>query len=183
MPIFVFVAGIAMPPSFGVVCLDCDHKPVFRKPSSILTAKKPQKRKRRSALSPSRAKKKYYKYVLRAAKRYDIEPILLEAVIHTESNWRVDAKSSVGAYGLMQLMPATAKRFKVKNIKDPRQNIMGGARYLRYLLTLFDENLTLAIAAYNAGEGRVLKDRDIPNIRQTQGYVEKVLRRYDSQSI
>lgn len=112
-----------------------------------------------------------------AARRHGLTPELLHAVIRTESAYQVNARSHAGACGLMQLMPQTAARFKVVDIWDPAQNIQGGAAYLRFLLDLFDHDLRLALAGYNAGEGAVKKyGYEIPPYRETQNYVRKVLR-------
>jgi soluble lytic murein transglycosylase-like protein len=111
------------------------------------------------------------------AARYGLSPALLHAVIRTESAYKDNALSHAGACGLMQLMPATAARFGVRNIWDPAENIRGGAAYLRFLLDLFDGDLRLALAGYNAGENAVKKyDYQIPPYRETQDYVQKVLR-------
>jgi len=110
------------------------------------------------------------------ARRYHLPPELLHAVIKTESAYNPAALSSAGATGLMQLMPATARRYKVGDIWDPQQNLNGGARYLRYLLDLFEQDLRLALAAYNAGENAVIKyGNRIPPYPETQRYVRKVL--------
>jgi len=112
-----------------------------------------------------------------AARRHGLTPELLHAVIRTESAYQANARSHAGACGLMQLMPQTAARFKVGDIWDPAQNIQGGAAYLRFLLDLFDHDLRLALAGYNAGEGAVKKyGYQIPPYRETQDYVRKVLR-------
>jgi soluble lytic murein transglycosylase-like protein len=111
------------------------------------------------------------------AKKHKVIPELLHAVIEAESAYDPDAVSRAGAVGLMQLMPATAERFGVSDRNSPEQNVDGGARYLRYLLDFFDNDLTLAVASYNAGEGAVMKyGRRIPPYRETQGYVVKVLK-------
>jgi soluble lytic murein transglycosylase-like protein len=92
-------------------------------------------------------------------------------------------RSYAGAVGLMQLMPATAKRYGVKNRRNPAQNISGGTRYLKDLLKMFNSNLKLAVAAYNAGENAVIKYRNsIPPYRETRNYVKKVLRFYQQTS-
>jgi soluble lytic murein transglycosylase-like protein len=120
----------------------------------------------------------YGEQIRRAARNFDIDPGLVRAIIATESNFDPRAVSPKGARGLMQLMPATARRFGVKDIFDPAQNISGGVRYLRHLLDLFEGDLVLALAAYNAGEG-VVQDRGaVPNYRETQDYVDRVLARY-----
>ena len=90
------------------------------------------------------------------AKSLDVSPLLVDSVIRVESNYNPYAVSPKGAQGLMQLMPATARRFGVKNNFDPRQNIEGGARYVRFLLDLFDGDVDLALAGYNAGENKII---------------------------
>ena len=103
----------------------------------------------------------------------------MHAVVRAESAYNPNAVSRAGAVGLMQLMPATAAHYGVTNRRDPTQNLMGGTRYLAYLLKLFDNDLTLALAAYNAGEGAVQRyGNKIPPYRETQNYVRKVLAFY-----
>lgn len=110
------------------------------------------------------------------ARRYKLQPELLHAVIRQESAYNPSAVSHAGATGLMQLMPPTAARFGVTDIWDPAQNIRGGAAYLRVLLDMFDQDLRLALAGYNAGEGAVMKyGRRIPPYKETQNYVRKVM--------
>jgi len=110
------------------------------------------------------------------ARQNRLVPELLHAVIRTESAYDPEAVSSAGAIGLMQLMPGTAARYKVGDIWDPVQNVRGGAAYLRDLLDMFDQDLRLALAGYNAGENAVIKyDRQIPPYPETQQYVRKVL--------
>lgn len=110
------------------------------------------------------------------AQHYHLDPALLRAVIKVESNFRQDAVSRQGAVGLMQLMPGTAARLHVANIHDSLQNIQGGAKHLRHLLNLYHGNLRLALAAYNAGVRRV--KGDVPRIRETKVYIQKVLAYY-----
>ncbi len=112
------------------------------------------------------------------AEAYDLSPALVDSVIRVESGYNPYAVSSKGAEGIMQLMPATARRFGVHNAFDPRDNIAGGVRYLKFLQDTFKDD-TLAIAAYNAGEGAVSKyNNTVPPYPETRGYVEKVNRHY-----
>lgn len=122
---------------------------------------------------------KFAPIIEKAANRHNLDPNLLHAVIHAESAYNPRAVSSAGAVGLMQLMPATAKQYGVKNRRDPVQNINGGAKYLSYLLSLFNSNTRLAVAAYNAGEGTVMKYKNrIPPYPETQRYVKRVMSLY-----
>lgn len=114
-----------------------------------------------------------------AAAETRLDPQLLHAVIRTESGYNPRAVSPKGALGLMQLMPDTARRYGVANAFDPAQNVRGGARYLRDLLQMFSQDLSLALAAYNAGEGAVARyGNRIPPFPETQAYVPRVLRDY-----
>jgi len=114
-----------------------------------------------------------------AAKRYDVDPLLVHSVIQVESNYNPYAVSPKGAQGLMQLMPATARRFGVRNSFDVKENIEGGVRYLKYLASLFPQDPRLTIAAYNAGEGAVWKyGNNIPPYRETEQYVYRVGMKY-----
>ncbi len=116
------------------------------------------------------------------ARRYRLSPALLHAVIRAESAYNHRAVSHAGAQGLMQLMPATAARYGVRDSFDPADNIRGGSAYLRFLLDLFDQDVKLAVAGYNAGEGAVLKyGRSIPPYSETQAYVRKVLKFYGAE--
>jgi soluble lytic murein transglycosylase-like protein len=122
---------------------------------------------------------RYASQIQAAAMANNVEAALIRAVISVESGYNPSAKSKKGAVGLMQLMPATAKRYKVKNRRDPEQNIHGGARYLRDLLRMFDNSLHLTLAAYNAGEHAVMKyGNRIPPYRETLAYVPKVMKFY-----
>lgn len=118
-------------------------------------------------------------FIVAAATRHGVEPLLLYSVMCQESAFKGRAISPKGARGLMQLMPATAARFGVTDIFDPEQNIHAGARYLRFLLDLFDGDVSLALAGYNAGEGAVKKyGYNVPPYRETVNYVRKIKRRY-----
>lgn len=122
----------------------------------------------------------YAEEVRAAAAKHRLTPALLHALIAQESAYRNDAVSSAGAQGLMQLMPDTAARFGVRDAHSPRQNIEAGAAYLRLLLDRYDQNLELALAAYNAGEGAVDKHRgEIPPYAETRRYVPAVKARYE----
>lgn len=122
----------------------------------------------------------YAAQIQQAAEDEGVNPALVHAVINAESGYNPSAVSRVGAQGLMQLMPGTARRYAVKDAFDPEQNIRGGTRYLRDLLEMFDNDLELTVAAYNAGENAVLKyGRKIPPYRETKAYVPKVLRYYN----
>lgn len=127
----------------------------------------------------SARRSRYEKVVEDAARAHGIDSALLHAVIAVESGYDPKAVSKKGAAGLMQLMPATAKRYGVADAFDPAQNVSGGARYLRDLLDLFDSDTSLALAAFNAGENAVIKHgRRIPPYRETLRYVPKVLDHY-----
>jgi soluble lytic murein transglycosylase-like protein len=121
---------------------------------------------------------RYDAHIREAAALYQIPEALVRAVIKVESNFDPRALSPANAHGLMQLIPETAARMMVTDIYDPRQNIMGGVRYLRVLANLFNGNLELTIAGYNAGENAVMKYGGIPPYRETQQYVVKVLSAY-----
>lgn len=109
-----------------------------------------------------------------AARRYNIDPALVRAVIHAESGFKVHARSPKGAVGLMQLMPATARLLGVANPRLPRENIHGGVKYLAELLARFKSDITLATAAYNAGPQAVQKYAGVPPYAETQVYVQRV---------
>ena len=111
------------------------------------------------------------------ARKYDVDPLLIHAVIQAESNYNPFAVSPKGAEGLMQLIPATAKRFGIENAFDPKQNIDAGVRYLKLLQKAFQDD-RLALAAYNAGEGAVVKYQWIPPYRETREYVARVGKKY-----
>ena len=116
----------------------------------------------------------YRSEISAAAAQFGVEEAVVRAIIHAESAYSPHALSRVGAQGLMQLMPATARRFGVANAFDPAQNIRGGVQYLGWLLKRFKGDLTLAAAGYNAGEGAVDKYKGVPPYAETQRYVQRV---------
>jgi soluble lytic murein transglycosylase-like protein len=116
----------------------------------------------------------YRSEISAAAAQFGVEEAIVRAIIHAESAYNPQARSRVGAQGLMQLMPATARRFGVANAFDPAQNIRGGVQYLGWLLKRFNGDLTLAAAGYNAGEGAVDKYKGVPPYSETQRYVQRV---------
>ena len=118
--------------------------------------------------------------IQQASQQYGVSAGLIKAIMHTESGFNVHARSPVGAQGLMQLMPATARRFHVSDVYDPKQNIFAGTKYLSWLLKRFNGNMHLAIAAYNAGEGNIDKYGGIPPFRETQDYVRRVISRFQN---
>jgi soluble lytic murein transglycosylase-like protein len=119
-------------------------------------------------------------YIATSAARYNVDPLLIYAQMNQESSFKRRAVSYKGASGLMQLMPATALRFGVTNIFDPQQNIDAGVKYMRWLLNTFNQDMRLALAGYNAGEGAVMKyGNQIPPYRETRDYVARITARYD----
>jgi hypothetical protein len=123
----------------------------------------------------------YDSYIVDSSKRYGIDPLLIYAQMHQESSFKLKATSYKGASGLMQLMPATARRFGVTEIYNPKQNIEAGVKYMRWLLNTFKGDVVLALAGYNAGEGAVMKyGWQVPPYRETQEYVRRIAARYNS---
>ena len=136
-------------------------------------------RRKGPSINVAANRKKFSGTINYFAKQYKLPTPLLHAVITAESSYDPDAVSSAGAVGLMQLMPGTARRYGVTNRRNPYQNIKGGSNYLRDLLGMFDNDLTLALAAYNAGENAVKKyGNKIPPFHETRTYVRKVLSYY-----
>ncbi len=157
-------------------------KLIIRTPVSVMLARRnqPTRLPRNFAFSRTteRGRLAYSPLIEETANRYDLDPALLHAVIRAESAYNPGAVSHKGAAGLMQLMPATAERFGVRDRFDPAENIEGGARYLSELLDMFSD-VRLAVAAYNSGENTVKKfGYQIPPIAETQDYVAKVLNYY-----
>jgi soluble lytic murein transglycosylase-like protein len=121
---------------------------------------------------------RYDAYILEAALLYQMPEAFIRAVIKVESDYDPNVVSWAGAQGLMQLMPQTAARMEVTDSFDPRQNILGGTRYLRYLANLFQGDLVLTIAGYHAGEGAVLRYQGVPPYSTTHGYIRRVIEHY-----
>jgi hypothetical protein len=117
------------------------------------------------------------------ATEYNLDPSLIRSMIATESAFNPKAVSNKGAQGLMQLMPSTASRLGVRNPFDPEQNIKGGVKHMRYLLDAFDNDLSLSLAAYNAGENLVQRLGRVPNIRETHNYVQTITKRYGKKTV
>ncbi|MEX0960063.1 MAG: lytic transglycosylase domain-containing protein [Burkholderiales bacterium] len=150
------------------------HRQVGEKPSAVAATLASEVR-----YFTARDRKRYDRHIRAAARAHRLEPALIHAIISAESAYNPFARSRKGATGLMQLMPETAKRYGVKNLLDPAQNIRGGARYLRDLMDLFDNDLQLALAAYNAGENAVLRaGRRVPPYPETMIYVPRVMNYY-----
>jgi soluble lytic murein transglycosylase-like protein len=129
--------------------------------------------------APLQSRKLYGELIAKVAREQQVDAALLHAVVSVESAYNARAISPKGATGLMQLMPDTAKRYGVSDLFDPLENLRAGARYLRDLLGMFNNNLRLVIAAYNAGEGAVIRSgRAIPPYPETRAYVQRVLQLY-----
>ena len=120
----------------------------------------------------------YADLVAAAARMHNVPQALLHALIKAESGYNPKARSAAGALGLMQLMPGTAKEMGVEDVLDPEDNVQGGARYLKRMLNLFDNDITLAVAAYNAGPEAVRRRGAVPPFAETRRYVPNVLREY-----
>lgn len=145
--------------------------------SSLTTTQEPNSQ---VSYSDNLSSRNTYDYLIReAAARHGVDPGLVKAIMHTESQFKPRVRSRAGAMGLMQLMPATARAFGVRNAYDPAQNIEGGVKVLAWLQNNFD-NPDHVIAAYNAGPGNVRKYGGIPPFRETQNYVKKVNERYNN---
>ncbi len=133
-----------------------------------------------SSASSSGSRNSYDSYIRASAQRHGVDPGLIKAMMHSESAFNPNARSPVGAQGLMQLMPATARRFKVSNPWNPADNIEGSAKYIAWLMKRFNNNVEFAVAGYNAGEGNVDKYNGIPPFKETRNYVKNVMSRYHS---
>ncbi len=114
------------------------------------------------------------------AQQHQVDPALVRAVIEVESAWNPRAVSHKGALGLMQLMPATATKYGVRDVFDPKQNVSGGVRHLRFLLDLFNDDVRLTLAAYNAGENAVTRYKGVPPYSETRAYIQRLESLYGS---
>jgi hypothetical protein len=144
-------------------------------------ARRPNASSTESAQSPSKENtndSSYIEIINSACYRHGVDPALVHALVKVESDFNPYALSRRGAMGLMQLMPQTAVDLKVRNVFSPDENIDGGVKYLRYLLDRYEGNLSLALAAYNSGETAVQKWGTIPPFRETQDYVQRILKIY-----
>jgi soluble lytic murein transglycosylase-like protein len=126
----------------------------------------------------SQLKAEYDNIVRSIGEKYRVEHQLIHSIIRAESNYDRFAVSPKGALGLMQLMPATAIQYGVKNVFDPRENIEGGVKYLKDLIKLYDGKTDLVLAAYNAGQEAVKKYNGIPPYRETRNYISKIMKRF-----
>ena len=147
---------------------------VTRRPGGQSLSRQSSTFRQRARRDPS----SYDHHISQVSRRYNVDPYLIKAVIKAESDFDCYALSKKGAQGLMQLMPATARELKVRNPFNPHENIDGGTRYLRNMLDIFDGNIPLSLAAYNAGPTLVKRLQKIPRIPETKRYVRKVLGYY-----
>ena len=138
----------------------------------------PETSMRASIYYPSSRINAYDDIIREASLNHGMQFELIKAMIHAESNFDPNAISQSGAIGLMQIMPENLNAFGISDPFDPRDNVMGGTRYLRQLMEKYNSDLSLSLAAYNAGPGAVDKYQDIPPFPETENYVEKVLRYY-----
>jgi soluble lytic murein transglycosylase-like protein len=143
-----------------------------------LTIMKDEKPGRKAFSKKQRNGSNYHGIVDEKARKHNVDPGLVKAVIAAESGWNPGAISPKGAVGIMQLMPKTANDMGVNNRFNPEENIEGGVKYLRFLIDKFNGNMTLALAAYNAGPARVERTGGVPSIRETINYVRKVMNTY-----
>ncbi len=178
--VFLYLFVLTMPAQAQVFELGVDGSITQTSPRRLVTSPAPILPRAVSApqkqplINPQFRRVIVEDFVIEAAQRNNIDPALLHAVISTESRYHEGAVSRVGAQGLMQLMPGTARELNVSQPFDPRANILGGARYLKQLLDRLGD-AELAVAAYNAGEGAVRKYRGIPPYRETRAYVRDVM--------
>jgi soluble lytic murein transglycosylase-like protein len=152
-------------------------KRLYRTDDAPRAASSPATREGARVADPERLKR-YGAHIREAASLYQLPEAFLRAIVMVESNFFPDAVSEDGAMGLMQLMPSTALNMGVLDAFDPRQNVLGGARYLRMLANRFNGDLVLTVAAYNAGEGAIKRYNGVPPFQETRLYVKRVLHHY-----
>lgn len=165
--------------------------PVFRKSTPKAPVRRNILAPRRRNVTAGRSRRggrvdnttgRYDKLIRETARRHGVDYKLVKAVIHAESSFNQRAVSSKGAQGLMQLMPSTARELRVADPFDPRDNVEGGTRYLKQMLRRFRNDISLSLAAYNAGASTVMRYGGVPPYRETQSYIRKVkmlMRRYE----
>ncbi len=154
------------------------NAPMDRNGSVVVREKRSYQRSNKQYSNAYVDREGFHNMAEEKARQHNIDPQLIKAVIKAESNWNPDAVSSKGAQGLMQLMPSTASIMGVSNPFNPEDNIDGGIRYLKYLLQKFNGNLTLALAAYNAGPKLIERIKSVPPIPETITYVNRVINYY-----
>jgi soluble lytic murein transglycosylase-like protein len=158
--------------------INCPYTRAFAPASVSASAKKAAVENYIPADVPTSGDRNLDLIIMRVGKRVGVDPRLIHAVVWQESKYNTGAVSGVGAQGLMQLMPATAKRFNCANVNDPEANVEAGTKYLRWLLERFSGDVSLALAGYNAGEGSVDKYAGVPPFSETQSYVRIITGRY-----
>lgn len=156
------------------------QQPATQRPPSPATAETARPQSPAPAAEPMAASKNMDDIISGTAERHAVDPDLVRAIVKVESNFNPDAVSRKGAMGLMQLIPGTARRFGVSDIFNPEENVDGGVRYLKYLLGVYNGNLRLSLAAYNAGEKAVDRHNGIPPYPETKQYVNKISSLYQS---
>ncbi|HUJ18857.1 MAG TPA: lytic transglycosylase domain-containing protein [Nitrospirota bacterium] len=157
------------------------HKRVRSEPAQAgpATTQAPAGKPTPSHLSSSNIPSVYLDIINSACERHGVDPSLVHAIVKVESDFNPYATSNKGAMGLMQLMPETAVNMNVRNTFNPAENIDGGVKYLRYLIDRYEGNLSLALAAYNSGETAVRKWGTIPPFKETQSYVQRIMKIYN----
>lgn len=178
LQLMTITAGFVLAISAPSIVADgsVDHKRSLSKPMQLVSESMVEDRP--TAPSVTASVEELERAVTRAAQQHHLHPALLFAVMKAESSFNPIVISKAGAVGLMQLVPETAMRHGVRNLYDTNENVAGGARHLRYLLDRFHGNTRLALAAYNAGERKVDRYKQIPPYKETRHYVQKVLSYY-----
>ena len=187
----LWVLCFAMPLSLHVPPIYGDHKQSPSKYNRVSDYQEDELKshvkedfvdKGRHAPSPVRFKKRerlFHSIITKVAKRHQVDPALVKAIILAESEYNPNAVSRKGAKGLMQLMPHTAQSLGVEDIFDPEHNITGGVRHFKDLLNQFDGDIKLALAAYNAGSRKVREYKGIPPFKSTKRYIKRVFEYYE----